>query len=64
MTMFKVYVDVYDTDETYLYHACTSEKEALSYFEAACRNVKDRSIIELLEVKDGFVTIIRTQAVK
>ena len=63
--MFKVYVDVYDTDETYLYHACDDDKEALSYFEAACRNIKEKALIELVEVKDGFITrIIKTKSVK
>ena len=60
--MFKINIDVYDTDETYLYHYCDDAQEALSYFNGACRDVKERAVIELVEVKDGFVTIIKTKA--
>ena len=60
--MFKINIDVYDTDETYLYHSCDDAQEALSYFNDACR-IKERAVIELVEVKEGFVTIIKTKAV-
>ena len=31
LEMFKINIDVYDTDETYLYHSCDDAQEALSY---------------------------------